>query len=886
MLDFVWITDRSPKKGVREVYPKFILGASKDLMVRGKDFYAVWDEENKTWSTDENRLFKIIDSEISDYVEKKKQETDDVIKALYMWDGDSGSADKFHKYVQKQMRDNYIPLDSNLTFMNDVVTRESYSSKRLKYVLEPCPIPAYDELISKLYSPEERHKIEWAIGSIFCGESQKIQKFLVFYGPAGTGKSTVLNIIQDLFEGYYCVFDAKALGSASSQFALETLRSNPLVAIQHDGDLSKIEDNTKLNSVVSHEEMTVNEKFKAAYTMRFNCFLFMGTNRPVRITDSRSGIIRRLIDVNPTGEKLGVTRYRELMDKIKFEHGGIACHCMDVYREDPYYYDGYIPTEMFGASNDFYNYILDSFEIFKKEDSVSLKAAWEMYKAYCDDARVPYPYSQKVFKEELKSYFREFEERSRGENGTSLRNIYSGFISDKFESKSYKKDEDEKPFFELKYTESLFDEYAKDWPAQYASVNETPLKAWSDVTTTLKDIDTRKLHYINPPDDAKLIFVDFDLKDENGNKSFELNAYEASKWPPTYSELSKGGEGIHLYYIYDGDPSTLSHVYAPNIEIKTTLGGSAIRRKVIKCNSSPIAHLSSGLPQKETKKMINFDGFKSEKALRASIERNLRKENIGFTKPSIDFIFNDLEKAYASGLKYDVTNMIKEIENFAEHSSNSKAYCMKKVSQMKFKSDEDSETTAPENEKISDKEYKKEFLVFYDVEVFPNLFIVCYKSENGEPHKLINPGPKAIESLIKMKLVGFNCRKYDNHILWARLLGYTNEGLYRLSQDIISKKPNVFFGEAYNLSYADVLDFSTDKKSLKKFEIELGIHHQECPYRWDEDVPKEKWDEIADYCINDVVATQKVFESAARQVDWHARKMLVDIANASTGGIL
>ena len=56
--------------------------------------------------------------------------------------------------------------------------------------------------MSTLYSPPERAKIEWAIGSIIAGDSKKIQKFLVFYGPPGTGKSTVLNIIQKLFEGY------------------------------------------------------------------------------------------------------------------------------------------------------------------------------------------------------------------------------------------------------------------------------------------------------------------------------------------------------------------------------------------------------------------------------------------------------------------------------------------------------------------------------------------------------------------------------------------------------------------------------------------------------------------------------------------------------------
>lgn len=143
-------------------------------------------------------------------------------------------------------------------------------------------LSAYEKLMSTLYSEEERTKIEWAIGSIVSGESKKIQKFMVLYGAPGSGKGTVLNLILSLFEGYYSVFDAKALGSSSNSFALEAFKANPLVAIQHDGDLSKIEDNTRLNSLVSHELMTVNEKFKSAYSSRFNAFLFMGTNKVVK----------------------------------------------------------------------------------------------------------------------------------------------------------------------------------------------------------------------------------------------------------------------------------------------------------------------------------------------------------------------------------------------------------------------------------------------------------------------------------------------------------------------------------------------------------------------------------------------------------------------------
>ena len=83
-------------------------------------------------------------------------------------------------------------------------------------------------------------------------------------------------------------------------------------------------------------------------------------------------------------------------------------------------------------------------------------------------------------------------------------------------------------------------------------------------------------------------------------------------------------------------------------------------------------------------------------------------------------------------------------------------------------------------------------------------------------------------------------------------------------------------GEAYNFSYTDIYDFSAKKQSLKKFEIELGIHHQELGLPWDQPVPEEKWEEVARYCDNDVLATEAVFN--ARHADFVAREILADVA--------
>ena len=480
---------------------------------------------------------------------------------------------------------------------------------------------------------------------------------------------------------------------------------------------------------------------------------------------------------------------------------------------------------------------------------------------------MPFPFSQRIFKEELKNYFRDYKERFNLDDGTRVRSYYVGFRTEKFEEQTIsEKKEPEQKLIEFKAQPSVFDKECADCPAQYATLSEIPTSKWEKVRTKLSSIDTSKLHYVKVPENH--IVIDFDIPDKDGNKSFELNLKEASKWPPTYAELSKSGQGIHLHYIYAEDPAKLSRVYDDHIEVKVFNGKSSLRRKLTKCNNLPIATINSGLPLKGEKQVINFEGVKSEKGLRTQIKRNLNKEYHPATKPSIDFIYKILEDAYASDLHYDVTDMRNAVLAFAASSTHQADYCIKLVNKMQFKSADQSSGTKNDDAK----------LVFYDVEVFPNLFLVNWKIEGeGKPVvRMINPTSAEIEELMRFRLVGFNCRRYDNHILYARLMGYTNEQLFSLSNRIINGSANCFFGEAYNVSYTDVYDFCSKKQSLKKWEIELGIHHQELGLPWDQPVPEEMWTKVAEYCDNDVIATEAVFN--ARKADFTARQILADVA--------
>lgn len=870
-MDFFKVQVRETKHGV-EIAPAFRVGRSKDLMVRARAFYAIWDEERGLWSTDEYDVARLVDRELYAKAYELKELHP---KVLSMTDYSTKSWKEYREFLSK-LNDSAVELDGRIMFANEKIERTDYASHVLPYSLVDGDHSAFDDLLDKLYEPAEKEKLLWSIGAIVSGDSRYLQKFVVLYGKSGAGKSTVLNIVQGMFDGYCSPFDARALGNSSNQFALEPFRTNPLVAIQHDGDLSRIDDNTKLNSIVSHETIPINEKYKPQYYMRPNAFLMIGTNTPVKISDAKSGLIRRLIDISPTGETFSPPVYQRLIRDITTEYGAIARYCLDIFKKlGKHYYDDYVPVQMMFRTDVVFNFVDEISGQIMHDDGISLRSAYAQYKQYCADSQIVHILPMYAFKEDLKEYFGKFEERAIV-NDERVRSWYSEFKSELIFGAKKIDDRGERRWIDLKDQPSKLDVLYEDCPAQYASDDGIPAKPWDSVTTKLKELDTSKEHFVRPP--VNHIVVDFDLKNDQGEKSLEANIDAAEQWPRTYCETSRSGNGLHLHYVYDGDPTELANVYSSGVEIKTWSGKSSLRRKRKLVNDEPVAHISSGLPLKE-KKVINAKTFTNEAGLRKLVEKNLRKEVHPGTKPSIDFIKHILDEAYKSGKSYDLNDMRGHVLAFAMRSTHHSEYCLQQVSKMHFRSGDEEAPDTPFND--------NEPIVFYDVEVYPNLFLVCYKTIDGDCVSMVNPKPTEVENLINNRLIGFNNRRYDNHILYAAMMGYSDEQLFKLSQKIVSGDRTAMFREAYNLSYTDVYDFCSKKQSLKKWEIELGIHHQEMGIPWDEPCPEELWPKVIEYCCNDVKATQAVFN--ARQEDWKARCMLANIVgmtpNTTTNSI-
>ncbi len=894
-MDFYKIVTIKYKNGRYDykVRPEFHYARKKDIICKGGEMYAWWDEETQTWCTSIIKLINHIDSDIKSKVDELKKADDETsVAAYYMNDDSSGIMARFKNYTSNCLQSENIAFNAKIIFADDPYRREDYSTMRLLYSPKEGSTEAFDTLIDTLYDPKEKDKILWFMGLLLTGNAAQVQKFMFLHGGKGTGKGTVIKIFKKVFANYCDNIDLQKLTS-DSQFSTEDVKEIPLL-VDEDCDMSAIQKDTNLLKLTAHEPVTVNKKYVRPYPVTFKGLLITASNQAYKVRDVDSGIMRRAITVYPSNRTFDFNTYMTLMGRIEFEIPAIAYKAIEKFNTMGLtYYNAYEDKKMAAETDYFLDFMRERYDVIKESmedygDYIPGSILANFYYDYLTDNE----WSTKGYKKKIRSQAKRYFKRSYDKkkiDGHTYRNVYEGLLVEKMfdDIPEVQSDIDiGKEWIVLKKQKSKFDYICRDCEAQYANDKGTPSVSWKNNKTKLKDLDTSKLHYIRAYDD--IIMMDFDIKID-GKKSLEANIEAASKFPKTYAEVSQSEQALHLYYIYDGDISKLSTVYSNDIEIKKIVGKSSFRRKLTLCNDLDIAHISTGLPIIEDSDKVYNDIEQiilNNEGLHTLVKRAIRKEYPpNHTRTSMNLIAKAFKTAYENGVLYDCSDLESDVWTFARHSTNSKSYCLGVADSIIFSSILTPIDEVPQTEIKSEPVFiPKEEITFFDIEVWPNLNFVVTKQWHQPCKVWMFPTPKDADEIMRMNLAGFFCREYDNHILWGMRNGRSPEALYLQSKKIVSGDKKGKIQSAKEISYIDIYDYLSTKQSLKLWEIEMAekgydVVYDDCPFDFDKPLPKEYWDRAIEYCKHDVEATEMLFEY--KESDYKARMMLSALSGCS-----
>lgn len=170
---------------------------------------------------------------------------------------------------------------------------------------------AFDfQQVNAVYNPKAYYgPLDNMLMRVFCGDYQlynlfeeilgyclikncRMQKIVIFFGDGNNGKSTLLRLICS-FIGFnnYSTLSLQDLETTFRPAELE----NKLVNLGDDIPVTTIKDSSRLKSISSGEQVTVERKNKDPFMLKNYATLLFTTNKMPKVNDKSYGFYRRLI---------------------------------------------------------------------------------------------------------------------------------------------------------------------------------------------------------------------------------------------------------------------------------------------------------------------------------------------------------------------------------------------------------------------------------------------------------------------------------------------------------------------------------------------------------------------------------------------------------------
>ena len=278
----------------------------------------------------------------------------------------------------------------------DLRTGELRKHRREDLITKLAPVefdataqcPKFMSFLSRITGGDEELQrfLQKAIGYALTGDTSE-QVIFVLYGTGANGKSTFLNIIQDLLGDYALqtptdTFVRKHNRSATNDLArLRGARFVVAVEVAEDGKLDEV----LVKQVTGGDKLSARFLYREFFEFRAECKIFLVTNYKPSIKGSDEGIWRRIrlipFEVMIPEEQ----QDKHLLEKLHKELPGILAWavkgCLAWQRE------GLTPPESVLAATDSYRAEMDWLSAFRADRCSDQKgaktSAANLYGAFC-----------------------------------------------------------------------------------------------------------------------------------------------------------------------------------------------------------------------------------------------------------------------------------------------------------------------------------------------------------------------------------------------------------------------------------------------------------------------------------------------------------------------
>lgn len=193
--------------------------------------------------------------------------------------------------------------------------------------------PITNKWFEESFGSEKAAKVvKTFIGFIFVRTYDKYQKFMIFFGSGGDGKSTILNYLRSLIgtNNTSNIDLADLVDRSSAKFLTSKLYQKDLNYFADIGD-GFVEQTSMLKGLTGGDAITGQFKNKTPFEFVNHAKLIFSANSLPAFNDFTNGFIRRPIIVKVHKIKNFDSKYS--MNAIKAERGAFAYECMNLYRQ-------------------------------------------------------------------------------------------------------------------------------------------------------------------------------------------------------------------------------------------------------------------------------------------------------------------------------------------------------------------------------------------------------------------------------------------------------------------------------------------------------------------------------------------------------------------------